>query len=57
MAAERDLLPVLVAAKGIAAVGRFKFDQMDQARLDANATQLHLRGGLHCGIRRQIQVR
>jgi hypothetical protein len=30
---------------------------MDQARLDANATQLHLRSGLHCGIRRQIQVR
>jgi hypothetical protein len=57
MAAERDLLPVLVAAKGIAAVGRFKFDQLDQARPDANAAQLHLRGGLHCGIRRQIQVR
>src|SRR3954471_23152001 len=55
MAAEGNLLPVLVAAVGIATVLASEFDQRDQARLDADAAQFDQRGRLHRRFRRQVQ--
>jgi hypothetical protein len=57
MAAEGDLLPILVAAIGVAAVLAIESIQRDQARLDADTAQFPPRDRLHRRLRRYVQVR
>src|SRR6266702_253728 len=57
MTAEGDLLSVLVAAIGIAAVASFELDKRDQARPDTDAAQIDRFGRLQRRLRRQVQVR
>jgi hypothetical protein len=54
MAAESDLLPILLTTIGIAAVFAIELIQRDQARLDADAAQFHPRDRLHRGLRRYV---
>src|SRR6516165_4827544 len=52
MPAERDLLPLLVAAIRVAAVAWFELQQRDQPRPNTDAAQFHRFDGLEGRLRR-----